>query len=188
MTPPKINLAALSDGMPGLTPACGTMLAESAAVCLEDCEHQTGVQVQLRLVGMPITFEALGIMPIEAFHLEWSAVDEQQKRCYNDLQEATERGACGVAILLLKELTGKVVVERSKKGPGFDYWIGAAEDEFLFTGKARLEISGLLSATPSEIKARAKQKKTQIKPSQHLAPGYVAIIEFGSPTAQVEAT
>ena len=188
MTPPKINLAALGDGMPGLTSACGTMLAESAAVCFEDCEHQTGVQLQLRLAGMVMTFEALGMMPIEAFHLEWSAVDEQQKRCYNDLQEATERGAYGVAILVLKELTGKVVVERSKKGPGFDYWLAAGDDELLFTGKARLEVSGILSGTVSEIHTRAKQKKAQIKPSQHLAPGYVAIIEFGSPTAHVEAT
>src|ERR1035438_2059597 len=179
----KIHLAALRDGMPGLTPACGTMLAESSAVCLEDREHQTGAQLILRLAGMVMTFEALGMLPIEAFHLEWSAVDDQQKRCYNDIPEATERGACALAILVLKELTGKVVVERSKKGPGFDYWLAAGDDELLFTGKARLEVSGLLSGTVTDINARAKQKKAQIKPSQHLAQGYVAIIEFGTPTA-----
>jgi hypothetical protein len=123
----RINFASLGQGMPGLTPANGTTLAEAAAVCLEDRDHRTGVQ--LRLAGMKK----------DTFMLEWSAVDEQQKRCYKDMQEATERGACGVAILMVKELTGHVVVERSRKGPGFDYWLGE-DDDLLFTGKARLEV------------------------------------------------
>jgi hypothetical protein len=174
MTGKKINLTLLADGMPGLTPACGTTLAEAAAVCLEDRNHQVGVK--LRLNGMNV----------DVFQLEWSSVDEQQRRCYNDLQEATEWGAYGVAILVVKELTGKVVIERSKKGPGFDYWLGEDDDDLLFYGKARLEVSGLLSGSPGEILTRVKQKKNQIKASDHLAPGYVAIVEFGEPTAHVE--
>ena len=39
-----LNLAALAEGnMPGLTRACGTSLAEAAAVCLEERQHETGV-------------------------------------------------------------------------------------------------------------------------------------------------
>lgn len=172
----KIDLASLGNGMPGLTPACGIMLSESAAVCLEDREHPT--DVPLYLVGMKT----------DTLQLEWSVVDEQQRRCYNDLQEATERGACGVAILVVKELTGKLVIERSKKGPGFDYWLGESDDELLFSGKARLEVSGILAGTDSQIDTRVKQKKAQISPSAHLAPGYVAVVEFGKPLAQVETT
>lgn len=174
MTGKTINLSSLGEGMPGLTAACGITLAEAAAICLENRAHKVGVK--LRLDGLKS----------DAFQLEWSSVDEQQRRCYNDLQEATERGACGVAILVVKELTGKVVIERSKKGPGFDYWLGETDDDLLFDGKARLEVSGLLSASSGEIATRVKQKKQQIKPSDHLAPGYVAIVEFGEPTAQVE--
>jgi hypothetical protein len=85
-----------------------------------------------------------------------------------------------------KELTGKVVIERSKKGPGFDYWLGEDDDDLLFYGKARLEISGLLLGSQSKISTRVKQKKNQIKASDHLAPGYVAVVEFGEPTAHVE--
>jgi hypothetical protein len=44
MTGGKIILSLLGNGMPGLTPACGMMLAESAAVCLEDRDHQVGVK------------------------------------------------------------------------------------------------------------------------------------------------
>ncbi len=169
-----ISLVSLATGMPGLTVACGTMLAESAAVCLEERKHLTGVA--LGLTGMRI----------EGFQLHWAVVDEQQRRCYKDLQEATERGACGIAILLLKELTGKVVVERSRKGPGFDYWLGDADDDLLFVGKARLEVSGILSGTIGQVAARVSQKKEQIKPSDDLAPGYIAVVEFGNPTAHVE--
>jgi hypothetical protein len=171
-----INLAALSDGMPGLTPACGTSLAESAAVCLEDRQHEVGAT--LRLSGMKTA----------VFRIEWPPVDERQRLCYNDIQEATERGAYGVAILMVREVTGKVVVERSKKGPGFDYWIGDHDDDSLFSGKARLEVSGILSGTAAQIDARVRQKKAQISPSDYLAPGYVAVIEFGNPSAHVESS
>jgi hypothetical protein len=164
----SLDLSALSDGMPGLTPACGKSLAEAAAVCLEDREHKPGVSLKLT-----------GLKKLE-HSLNWSAVTDQQRRCYNDLQEATERGAYGVAILVVKEVTGLVVVERSKKGPGFDYWLGEAEDEALFNNKARLEVSGILSGSDSDIRSRANQKNEQIKPSTKLATGYVAIIEFGT--------
>lgn len=169
-----LNLALLGEGMPGLTPAGGTVLAEAAAVCLEKQNHQLGVELKLAGIAK------------DSFQLHWASVDDQQRRCHNDLQEATERGACGIAILITKELTGKVVVERSKKGPGFDYWLGDEDDDLLFTGKARLEVSGILEGTTTEIHARVKQKKAQIAPSDHLAPGYVAVVEFSKPIAHVE--
>lgn len=175
-TQKKINLFALSEGMPGLTSACGTSLAEAAAVCLENRTHQSGVG-----------FHLFG-MKAERFPLEWLPVDEQNRRCYGDLQEATERGAYGIAILLIQDITGKVVVERSKKGPGFDYWLGDEDDGSLFAGKARLEVSGILSGNRAQIQARVNQKKEQIKPSAGLAPGYVAVVEFSAPTACVEST
>jgi hypothetical protein len=127
-------------------------------------------------------------MKADAFRLEWPTVDDQQRRCYNDLQEATEWGACCVAILLVQELTGKVVVERSKKGLGFDYWVGQEDDDLLFVGKARLEVSGILSGTPSTLNSRLEQKRNQIKPSNDLAQAFIAVVDFGIPTAHVEGT
>jgi hypothetical protein len=58
------------------------------------------------------------------FTLVRPEVTEQLRLCYNDPEEATEFGACGVAILVLLELTGLRVVERSRKDTGFDYWLG----------------------------------------------------------------
>jgi len=172
----KMSLAALAEGMPGLTAASGQTLAEAAAVCLEDRNHQTGVCLQ-----------RAGLMT-EDLHVEWLPVDDQNRRCYADMQEATERGACGVAILVVKEVTGMVVVERSKKGTGFDYWLGSEDyDGLPFQGTSRLEVSGILTGTNTQIDARLKQKKDQIAPTDHIAPGYVAVVEFGKPVACVEA-
>ena len=171
-----MSLAALAAGMPGLTAASGQTLAEAAAVCLENRKHQTGVRLP-----------RAGMMR-EDLHVEWQPVDEQNRRCYADMQEATERGACGVAILVVKEATGLVVVERSKKGTGFDYWLGDKDHDGLpFEGASRLEVSGILTGTQTQIDARVKQKKEQMKPTDQVAPGFVAVVEFGTPIARVES-
>lgn len=172
-----IALSALSEGMPGLTPASGQVLAEAAAVCLEDQNHQRGVSLS-----------NAGLTPGN-LQVDWPPVDDQQRRSHADMQEATERGACGVAILVVKEATGLVVVERSKKGTGFDYWVGDKDtdsDGLPFEGLSRLEVSGILAGNKKQIDARMKQKKAQIKPTDKVAPGYVAVIEFGTPLACVE--
>ena len=174
-TKKAMSLAALAVGMPGLTAASGQTLAEAAAVCLESRKHQTGVRLQ-----------RTGMMR-EDLHVEWQPVDEQNRRCYADMQEATERGACGVAILVVREATGLVVVERSKKGTGFDYWLGDKDHDGLpFEGVSRLEVSGILIGTQTQIDARIKQKKEQMKPTDQIAPGFVAVVEFGTPIARVE--
>lgn len=160
--------------MPGLTPAAGNVLGESAAVCLEHNHHRSGATLEI------------GPGTSRSYRLDWPTVDDRQRRCYNDLQEATERGAYGIAILVCKEITGLVVVERSRKGTGFDYWLGKQDDDNMFSNKARLEVSGILAGTPADIRARLKQKKRQIGPTDNLAPGYVAIVEFGQPAAHLE--
>jgi hypothetical protein len=171
------NLAALAEGtMPGLSSVYGAQLAQAAAVCLENREHKSGV-----------TFLLVGVKSAQ-FLMEWPAVDDQARRSHNDLQEATERGAYGIAILIVCDLTGMVVVERSAKGLGFDYWLGDEDDDELFEGKARLEVSGILSGSRSQAQARMRQKKEQMKPSDRLAAGYVAVVEFGTPIACVETT
>ena len=173
----KMNLSALAEGMPGLTPVCGQFFAEAAAVCLESRSHQTGVKLS-----------NAGMTP-DGLHVDWPPVDDQQRRCHADMQEATERGACGVAILVVKEVTGMVVVDRSRKGTGFDYWIGDKDSDpegLPFAGLSRLEISGILAGTRKQIDDRVKQKKAQMSPTDGVAPGYVGVVEFGTPLACVE--
>jgi hypothetical protein len=171
-----LNLGELGAGMPGLTDACGTLLAESAAVCFADRSHSPGV--------------VLGVYCPETknFAVHWQAVTDQQRRCYNDLQWATEMGAYGVAILVVNAVSGKKVIERSKKGTGFDYWIGDTdESELIFSNKARLEVSGILHGSDGEVAARLKQKNAQIRASDSLGmTAYIAVVEFSHPKARLE--
>ena len=173
---PALHLHVLSTDVGNLTPVCGAFLAESAAVCFENRSHSTGVPLKVRGITETV------------FSIHWTAITEVHKHCYNDTDDATEDGAYGIAILLMRELTGKKVIERSKKGKGFDYWIGESdEDDLIFTNKARLEVSGILNGTDSEIASRFRRKSDQVKPSDNSGfPAYVAIIEFSQPKARVE--
>lgn len=167
-----LELRTLETGSPGITAAFGAFLAEAAAVCLEDQRHTPGVT---------LIFEEHQRQP---FQLTWSPVTDQQRRCHNDQQVATEHGAYGIAILVMKRVTGKSVMERSRKGTGFDYWLGD-QSEGLFQGKARLEVSGILHGSMSRIDARVRAKSKQTEVSDGSFPAYIAVIEFRRPLAKV---
>lgn len=164
------DLSGLGAGAPGITTACGTCLAEAAAVCLEGQRHNPGVSLRIRGA-----FNS-------AYRLVWATPTAQQRRCHADPLYATEHGACGVAILITKQLTGKVVVERSRRGTGFDYWLGDADDD-LFQGKVRLEVSGVLAGGDDEIDARMKVKAEQTMVSDGRLPAYVIVVGFRHPIA-----
>jgi hypothetical protein len=121
------------------------------------------------------------------FLLSWEPLTERHHRTCADLQEATEYGAYGVAILVVRELTGKTVLERSAKGPGFDFWIGDEEDTKLpFQGLTRLEVSGILTGDAARMRSRTNIKRQQVKPSDTLGPAFIAIVEFGRPVTKLE--
>jgi hypothetical protein len=163
----------LADRCPALTEARGRSLAEAAAVCLEDQSHR-GTAILFVAGDYETTFEIL-----------WPEVTEQMRRCYNDLEVATESGAYGIAILLVRELVGYTAVEQSRKGTGFDFWLGSDEDEF-FQHKARLEVSGIRSGELNSVQIRVNQKIRQTKRSDALEiPAYIVVIEFSRPLAHL---
>jgi hypothetical protein len=138
-----IDLNELSKGLPGITQAFGHYLAEAAAVCLESQGHQQGANIMIN-----------GVIDTQ-YPLKWPDVTEQMLRCLYDDEVATEHGAIGISILLIKVLIGFSVVQRSRKGTGFDYWLGEEED-ILFQRKARLEVSGIRNGTNVDISKRVK--------------------------------
>jgi hypothetical protein len=112
-------------------------------------------------------------------------VTEQMKRCYNDPEEATEQGACAVAILLVKVLTGLTTVDQSRKGTGFDYWLGS-DGDLPFQYKARLEVSGIRSGDDAALRSRVSLKLKQTQRSDSLRlPVYVVVVLFSRPMAHV---
>ncbi|MEL7223302.1 MAG: hypothetical protein AAF810_20110 [Cyanobacteria bacterium P01_D01_bin.36] len=170
-----IDLSTLRQGLPAITPAFGAALAEACAICLTDQGHSSGTAITVK--G---DFESV-------FSLVYSEVTEQMRRCWNDREYATEQAAYGIALLLMQQLTALTAVERSRKGTGFDYWLGKSSDinSRPFRKLVRLEVSGIRQGTSPQVRARAKLKIAQVKPTDKLAPAYIVVIEFGQPLALV---
>lgn len=162
--------------MPGLTPAIGACFAEAACVCLEEQTHHSGV-------NMSIDGECVHKLAILWNNQGYS---DQRLRAWGDPDVATEQGAYGVAALLVDKLTDFTVVNRARKGKGFDYWLGKKDSpDVLLQGCARLEVSGIRKGKMATLSARTKQKIQQITPSDGPLPGIVVVVEFGTPRARV---
>lgn len=164
----QFDLARLSAGLPpGVTPTFGGFTAEAAAVVLEHNKHLSGTGMKVA-AGRSCDSVVL-----------WPPLHPDAVRSHKDLPAAAEQGAYGIAFLLAEEFTDFVVIERSSKGTGFDYYLGRGS-EYPFQQAARLEVSGIVSA-PAAVDARVKAKMKQTDRSKGTLPAYVAVVEFGQP-------
>ena len=168
-----IDLSRLVEGFPAITPAFGAALSEACAICLSDRGHLSGVSIEVR-----------GDF-FDAFTLQYPEVTEQMRRCWNDKEYTTEQAAYGIAILIMQRLTMLTVIERSRRGTGFDYWLGKPLDstENPFEKLARLEVSGIRQGSQRQVLTRVKLKVAQVEPTNDLAPAYIVVIEFSQPLA-----
>lgn len=172
----ELILTRLHEGLPGITKEAGATLAQACCVCLSHHSHNDGTQMVVK-----------GAFS-KTFRIRWeaSSVTPQVRRTWNDMQEATEYGAACLACLLVLDLTEYTIIERSWKGTGFDYWLGYSEDEPLFPPRSRLEVSGILNGTDSQLGKRTKEKIKQTSPSDHLdLPALAVVVEFSRPIAQI---
>lgn len=173
----ELKLSDLHKGIPALTEAWSGVLEEASIFCLNKESHNSGVIITVD-----------GIFNRQ-YSVVWSRiVDETMKRCYGDKEDAVQWAACGIAILLILNSTNFNVIERSKKGTGFDYWLGNKEDieVNIFLGKARLEVSGIQRGSDSEISRRIKIKLAQTDKSDEMnLPVYAIVVEFSRPHSRV---
>lgn len=167
-----LDLNDLAAGLPAITPAFGMALAEAGGVCLESQGHSQGDLLHV-----------MGVYDTKYF-LAWPPVTNQAQRCWNDPEVATEHGAVGLAVLLAKNEIGYTVIERARKGTGFDYWMGD-ETDVPFQSKARLEVSGIRCGSKLDVRTRVKQKLNQTSKSDGTLSAYVVVIEFSVPLAEV---
>ena len=178
----NLNLNSLFSGRIGLTPSEGGHLAECAVVCYDSCGHDTLPDVQITgrhtqqytLVGPPLT--------------------NQMRRAYADLQEATEYGACAIAVLIMEECEGLTIYERaSKGGGGFDYYLTSFSEEqdsdtdnFLGNATAALEVSGILEGTVVDIQYRLNEKRRQLQDRPQPLPVFIVVVAFRASTVRIE--
>jgi len=166
-----VHLGSLRVGMPGLSSALGEAYAEAASVCFEQ-RHVSGVQ-------MTVDGDCVRIIVVT-----WDGISDQARRSWADLQNAVEHAAYGVAALLISVLTEYTIVAQSCKGTGFDYWLGDKNNpQPLFQRKARLEVSGILDGSESDIRSRMTRKMKQT--GEGRLPAFVVVVEFGNPRSRV---
>lgn len=161
---------------PGWSLTFGATCAEAAAVCLDDQGHSERTVLQID-----------GIQSC-AIELQWDGIDDTIRRFNADQEVATEYGAYGIAALIMPYFTKLTMIERSVKGRGFgfDFWLGSIDDtDTLLQRKARLEVSGIRKGSDPLIQSRVNMKLRQISPSNTVAPGYIAVVEFGTPRARI---
>lgn len=170
-----LNIGSLSrEYRPGITEIIGAYMAEAVAVCLDSENHSNNV-----CLAVQGSFEG-------QYSLRYGQVTDRMRRGHNDPEVATENGAYGISILLVDHNTDLTVIERSRKGTGFDYWLGLRSSPGpYFQQKARLEVSGIRHGTDGAVDSRVKTKLEQTRRSDGRLPAYVAVIEFGAPKAKV---
>ena len=190
----KIDLRDLGLGMYGFSKAVGACYAEAAGVCLEKQGHTCGV---IMMVDGDVA---------KRYEVRWPSITDQIRRGHYDLQDATEDGACGIAILLARNCLGLTVVRKSWKGrdKGFDYWLGEEgspdeevdklEEVFLeeagvadhpFQNMTKLEVSGIRDRTDSQFRSRVHGKMQQVNTSLEGLSSVVVVVEFGDPKSRV---
>lgn len=166
----NINISEIAKGMPGITPAVGAVLVENSTVMLHQAGHMSPTKTNIS-----------GILE-QTNQLLWEDnYTEQMARTHADTQEATELAAVCISIAVCQHVTEYTVIERSRKGTGFDYLLGNDNEQFL--PKARLEISGIAKETlTNSIESRYKQKMSQVTVSDDTnLPAYISIVEFSNP-------
>ena len=168
-----IQLSDIKQGTPGITPIEGANLYENCVVALHNSCHPA-----------PVTLQVSGLNVCNYLLLWEDSYNDQLRRTYNDEQSVTERAAVAVSVMLALRQTEYTVIERSRKGTGFDYLLGDGQDP-LFTPKARLEVSGIMRETDgntAELRYRQKAAQTA-KSDDMLLPAYISVVEFSTPKA-----
>ncbi len=149
-------------------------LAEAAAVCLDYHQHQQGILVKVE-----------GDLQAE-FHLIWEQVTDRMRESRAEMHSTTEDGAMCLAIMIIQRLTPYEVRKQAIKSTGIDFLLGNKKEIATFEYLARLEVSGILAGTKSQINNRMKQKIKQSMQSDELCiPAYVVIVEFSVPTIKI---
>lgn len=166
----NINISDIAKGMPGITPAVGAVLVENSTVMLHNAGHESPTPV------------ALYGMLEQTMQLLWNDnFTDQMARSHADMQETTELAAVCVSLAVTQQITGYTVIERSRKGTGFDYLLG--DDMELFLPKARLEVSGIAKESlTNTVEGRFRQKSLQTSVSDETnIPAYISVVEFSNP-------
>ena len=112
--------------------------------------------------------------------VQFPLVTEQMRRTYADSVAAVELGACAVSAVTCEMQLGLQIVEQSRRGGAFDYWLGSPDGD-LFQGRARLEVSGILKGETAQVQGRLSDKLRRLSHQESAWTTWVVVVEFSQP-------
>jgi hypothetical protein len=137
------------------------LYAATAAVCME--RHHT---------SPTIWSVQMDRQQAARYQVPWADPTEEDRRSYNDCDEATEFGACGLVLAAADLQLGLVAYARAKRKSGVDFYLCLSTevdahtiasydlDHFETVG---LEVSGIDRDDDSKMNERVRRKVTQIR-------------------------
>jgi hypothetical protein len=151
----------------GVTKAVGDSYAEAATVCL-DRHHTSGVEFAIADNENSSTGSA-----------SWETVDARSRAAWNNQIDATEQGACAIALAAIENCRGLVAVRRAETKTGADYYLDVPDsDPDDLETSTRLEVSGVDAGTAAEVKSRLGQKLRQAKKGSSNLPAIACVVGF----------
>ena len=176
----KDNLEQLFEKSEGVNPTILAYLSQAAVFCLQKQGHNSPKEGA-------VEGDWSGLMSIS-----WNQ-GNQKKLTKNWVgNDATECGAIIIALSLVAcknyRVLEKVPVSSSTEPTGFDYWLEDANPNRTpgLKNKVRLEVSGIMKGSESDINRRTRDKIKQVQVSDYRGYGaIILIVEFSNPEARV---
>ena len=161
--------------VPCLTNPIREYMLEACLLVLTENSHDISTQVSIEIIDNE--FEHFTLL------LDTNKLPDGVRNGW-DIIDATEKAAECIALIMCFKMTNHNVIKRSRRGTGFDYWIGENQ-ESLFQNKARLEISGILKGDRKAVEKRFREKSLQTNQSESLMlPAYISVTAFEKPMTQ----
>jgi hypothetical protein len=173
----ELRLESLENGVPVIPAGAVEFYKQNCMVCFHQHGHKNGVKLS-------VTYQDTKTV----FAIYWvGEVTEPLLRAYADLVRATDNAACGLALLLIRELTDYTAIEQACIGTTIDYYLvpKQADSDLIFNHAARLEVSGILQESRTNtVQSRIKQKQKRLK-QDGILPTFIVVIEFSKPWSKM---
>lgn len=170
-----LRLKDLAKVSPSLTRAVGYAMAEAASVVVESMKH-----------APPVRLVANVRRRRRDFDLDALRVTDAMRASHADEGRATEDGAYGVAILLAREVDSLMIVRKSVRGEGVDWWFTDDPNQpfqrrLELEVTHRVEVSGTTQDRRDAVRRRVTQKVAQSRRSDATrTPAIIIVVDFRS--------
>ncbi len=164
---PRLPIDDMADRHAGLTRSVADANTEAATVCL-DRHHSSLVEFTLATPS--------GDTPSL---VEWEPASPRTRGAWANDTDATEAGACAVALAAVELVMDLVAVRRAETETGADYYVaptGTTTDDM--EEWYRLEVSGISAGSSGKVRQRLREKVAQAKRGNSDLPALAGVVGF----------